>query len=438
MSREPVGRIYDASAGLRLHHRANRRLERGGTARSGVGNCVFPNCDESDANRRPPLGTATTRWIAFERRSRRLRRAAICRLGLELDLWREAARRRRGSSPRQLVHGLWTRCPGCLAAPRVAAEERSPSASASARALLGRDGHAARRRLPGRARTCWSCRRRSSRRRGRDLHAHGRRRRPSRSSARATPRPTVSRSPRWLGRELARPGRSWSPASPGASTRPRTAARSRRARPTVAVLGCGLAVDYPRGHRELGPRIRSRGALVTRVSLRLRRPSAGNFPVRNRIIAALAEIDRRRRGRAALRFADHGPPGPRARAARCSPCPAGSPTSSALGANDLLARRRRAGDPSCATSSSASGSPREPRSRGRARRAPRARRASAPAEAATSSRPSIRSTTPPGDDLRSPPRWRSHRNRDRGAPRARARRLGDPRRRRRLPPRGSP
>ncbi len=58
---------------------------------------------------------------------------------------------------------------------------------------------------------------------------------------------------------------------------------------TVAVLGCGLSFDYPKGHRDLGLRIRNRGALVSEFPCALP-PAAANFPVRNRIIAALAEI----------------------------------------------------------------------------------------------------------------------------------------------------
>ncbi|HSM14983.1 MAG TPA: DNA-processing protein DprA, partial [Thermoanaerobaculia bacterium] len=56
---------------------------------------------------------------------------------------------------------------------------------------------------------------------------------------------------------------------------------------TVAVLGCGLGVDYPRGHRELGERIRRQGALLTEFAPR-RSPRGWQFPVRNRLIAALA------------------------------------------------------------------------------------------------------------------------------------------------------
>ncbi len=58
---------------------------------------------------------------------------------------------------------------------------------------------------------------------------------------------------------------------------------------TVAVLGCGLSIDYPKGHRELGERIRTHGALVSEFPC-AQTPLPSNFPVRNRIIAGLAEI----------------------------------------------------------------------------------------------------------------------------------------------------
>lgn len=64
---------------------------------------------------------------------------------------------------------------------------------------------------------------------------------------------------------------------------------------TVAVLGCGLDVDYPRGHRDLrrdiggGDGRPSRGALVSEFPF-ASPPRPWHFPVRNRIIAALAEI----------------------------------------------------------------------------------------------------------------------------------------------------
>jgi len=55
---------------------------------------------------------------------------------------------------------------------------------------------------------------------------------------------------------------------------------------TVAVLGCGLGVDYPVGHAQLSREIAARGALVTELPCGLA-PRAWHFPVRNRIIAGL-------------------------------------------------------------------------------------------------------------------------------------------------------
>ena len=56
---------------------------------------------------------------------------------------------------------------------------------------------------------------------------------------------------------------------------------------TVAVLGCGVDVDYPLGHRELGARIAAAGARLSEFPI-ARAPVAWQFPVRNRLIAALA------------------------------------------------------------------------------------------------------------------------------------------------------
>lgn len=56
---------------------------------------------------------------------------------------------------------------------------------------------------------------------------------------------------------------------------------------TVAVLGCGLGIDYPSGHASLGEEIAARGALLTELPCGAG-PRAWHFPVRNRIIAALA------------------------------------------------------------------------------------------------------------------------------------------------------
>lgn len=55
---------------------------------------------------------------------------------------------------------------------------------------------------------------------------------------------------------------------------------------TVAVLGCGLGVDYPAGHGRLGQEIAARGALVSEFPCGLA-PRTWHFPVRNRVIAAL-------------------------------------------------------------------------------------------------------------------------------------------------------
>jgi DNA processing protein len=56
---------------------------------------------------------------------------------------------------------------------------------------------------------------------------------------------------------------------------------------TIAVLGCGLARDYPPGQRALAAAIRERGALLSEFPCDAP-PERRNFPVRNRIIAALA------------------------------------------------------------------------------------------------------------------------------------------------------
>lgn len=56
---------------------------------------------------------------------------------------------------------------------------------------------------------------------------------------------------------------------------------------TVAVLGCGLGVDYPAGHGPLGREIAGRGALVSELPCGTG-PRAWHFPIRNRVIAALA------------------------------------------------------------------------------------------------------------------------------------------------------
>ena len=56
---------------------------------------------------------------------------------------------------------------------------------------------------------------------------------------------------------------------------------------TVAVLGCGLDVDYPRRTRVLADEIEAQGAVVTEFPLGTH-PVNLNFPIRNRLIAALS------------------------------------------------------------------------------------------------------------------------------------------------------
>jgi len=56
---------------------------------------------------------------------------------------------------------------------------------------------------------------------------------------------------------------------------------------TVAVLGCGLGVDYPAGHERLGREIAAQGALLSEFPCGLP-PRSWHFPMRNRVIAALS------------------------------------------------------------------------------------------------------------------------------------------------------
>jgi len=56
---------------------------------------------------------------------------------------------------------------------------------------------------------------------------------------------------------------------------------------TIAVLGCGIDVVYPREHRQLTERILQNGLLLTEFPPGTS-PSPQNFPVRNRIISGMA------------------------------------------------------------------------------------------------------------------------------------------------------
>lgn len=56
---------------------------------------------------------------------------------------------------------------------------------------------------------------------------------------------------------------------------------------TVAVLGCGIDVVYPREHQQLTKKILEKGLLLSEFNPGTS-PSPQNFPVRNRIISGLA------------------------------------------------------------------------------------------------------------------------------------------------------
>jgi DNA processing protein len=58
---------------------------------------------------------------------------------------------------------------------------------------------------------------------------------------------------------------------------------------TVAVLACGPDIVYPRRHRRLYERIRSRGLILSELPPGTR-PFRWSFPARNRIMAALARM----------------------------------------------------------------------------------------------------------------------------------------------------
>jgi DNA processing protein len=56
---------------------------------------------------------------------------------------------------------------------------------------------------------------------------------------------------------------------------------------TVAVLGCGIDLIYPKENRKLFAEVERRGAIISEFALGAY-PSPDNFPVRNRIVAGMA------------------------------------------------------------------------------------------------------------------------------------------------------
>ena len=87
--------------------------------------------------------------------------------------------------------------------------------------------------------------------------------------------------------------------------RARTAAASTAGGAPLAVLACGPDVAYPaHGTGACYEQVAERGARGVRAAAG-HRPYRWSFPARNRIMAALARMTRRRRGRRALGLADH-------------------------------------------------------------------------------------------------------------------------------------
>lgn len=58
---------------------------------------------------------------------------------------------------------------------------------------------------------------------------------------------------------------------------------------TIAVLGCGIDICYPRQNKELMKKIIKKGLVISEFKPGTK-PYAGNFPRRNRIISGLAEL----------------------------------------------------------------------------------------------------------------------------------------------------
>lgn len=58
---------------------------------------------------------------------------------------------------------------------------------------------------------------------------------------------------------------------------------------TIGVVATGLDVEYPRRHRALYRRVRAHGLVLGECGYGVR-PTPGRFPIRNRIIAALADV----------------------------------------------------------------------------------------------------------------------------------------------------
>jgi DNA processing protein len=224
-----------------------------------------------------------------------LSRASVCRLALELDAWLPARRSELDvlAAALGVPRGALSRARNAMrtAAP-VAAAERAAAAAMGARILTLRDPDypAPLRHLPLPPPVLY-CRGALPRPRGASCLRHAApgdlgdavaivgSRHPS----------TYGREAAWLfARDLARAG----VAVVSGFARGVDAAAHRGALAgggeTVAVLGCGLDVAYPREHHPaLADQVAGHGALLSELPLGTA-PHKGNFPVRNRLIAALA------------------------------------------------------------------------------------------------------------------------------------------------------
>lgn len=233
-----------------------------------------------------PWGTdeETERNLLLTLNSRRdFARAAICRLGLELDLWREAPAAGRELA-RQLSMDLDTLSKALdlrACAKAVAQRQRELCARCSAETVTRLDvGYPAALHLLELPPPV--------------LHfagdLHGTVAAPAIAivgSRRASPYGIEIA--RWLGRELARAGATVvSGFARGVDAAAHRGALDGESGATLAVLGCGLGVDYPRGQQGLADEIRSRGALLSEFPCGAP-PEGRNFPVRNRIIASLSQ-----------------------------------------------------------------------------------------------------------------------------------------------------
>ena len=163
-----------------------------------------------------------------------------------------------------------------------------------------------------------------------------------RSSVPAPPRPTVSRTLREIGAVLADAGVTVvSGLAIGIDAAAHEGALDAGG-VVVGVLGTGLDVVYPRRHRLLFDRVRRHGLLVSEFAYGLQ-PRPESFPIRNRIIAALADVvvvvEATARGGARItaeRAVDYGRPVLAMPGARRNPAAAGTNALIADGAEPLL------------------------------------------------------------------------------------------------------